>query len=56
MVQRKKDKTDPITNPAYFMREDKDANSVAIDEYKNTVLKKNRPASGVPPNRNPSRK
>ena len=46
LVQRKKDKTDPIVNPTYFMRDNEHAQSVTIEAYKNTVLKQNRPQSG----------
>lgn len=46
LVQRKKDKTDPIVNPTYFMRENENAQSVTIESYKKTVLKQNRPQSG----------
>ena len=48
LTQRKKDKTDPIVNPTYFMRDGDNINSVTIDRYRETVLKKNRPVSGVP--------
>jgi hypothetical protein len=54
LAQRKKDNTDPITNPAYFMREPSDVNAVTIDKFQNTVLKKNkggRPASAANPTR-----
>ena len=47
LTQRKKDKTDPIVNPTYFMRDGAHIDEVTIDQYRNTVLKKNRPASGV---------
>lgn len=48
MTQRKKDKTDPIVNPTYLMREGSAVNSVTIDQYCKKVASKNRPASGVP--------
>ena len=47
LTQRKKDKTDPIVNPTYFMRDGAHVDEVTIDQYRNTVLKKNRPTSGV---------
>ena len=46
LVERRKDKTDPIVNPTYFMRDNSNAQSVTIEAYKNKVLKKNRPVSG----------
>ena len=48
LTQRKKDKTDPIVNPTYFMRDGAHIDEVTIDQYRNTVLKKNRPTSGKP--------
>lgn len=45
--QRKKDNTDPIVNPTYFMRDGEHASSVTIENYRDTVIKKNRPASGT---------
>lgn len=56
LVQRKKDNTDPIVNPTYFMREGNDAKSVTIEGYKHTILEKNRPTSAVPASTNPTQK
>ena len=33
MTQRKKDKTDPVVNPTYLMRDGSNLNSVTIDQY-----------------------
>lgn len=46
--ERKKDKTDPIVNPTYFMRDTNNAESVTIEHYKQKVLKMNRPVSAHP--------
>lgn len=48
LAQRKKDKTDPIVNPTYFMRDGDNVNSVTIEGFKSTVLHKNRPKSACP--------
>lgn len=42
MEMRKKDKTDPITNPAYFMRPSDKATSVGLASYKQKVLSMNK--------------
>jgi hypothetical protein len=47
LQQRKKDNTDPIVNPPYFMKNGKDAQSVTIDGYCKIVLGINRPQSGI---------
>lgn len=51
LQQRKKDNCDPITNPTYFIKHGKDANSVTIDNYCKKILGMNRPQSGVPAQR-----
>ena len=35
LTQRKKDNTDPIVNPTYFMRDGEHADSVTIEKYRN---------------------
>lgn len=47
LQQRKKDKTDPISNPAYFIKSTGDVNSININEYSKKVLGLNRPQSGT---------
>jgi hypothetical protein len=49
LQQRKKDNTDPIVNPAYFIKNGPEAATVTIDGYCRKVLKDNRPKSGVVP-------
>lgn len=47
LQQRKKDKTDPISNPAYFIKSTGDVGSININEYSKKVLGLNRPQSGT---------
>jgi len=48
LQQRKKDKTDPIVNPAYFIKKsDKEIMDVTIDGYCKKILGINRPQSGL---------
>lgn len=49
MQQRKKDNTDPIVNPTYFIKHGKEIASVTIDGYCKKVLGMNRPQTGVSP-------
>lgn len=46
LQQRKKDKTDPIINPTYFIKSSDEITSVNINEYSKKVLGMNRPQSG----------
>lgn len=48
LQQRKKDNTDPIVNPTYFIKHGSQAQSVTIDAYCKKVLGNNRPQTGVP--------
>ena len=47
MQQRKKDNTDPIVNPTYFIKHGQEVASVTIEGYCKKVLGMNRPQSGV---------
>ena len=51
LQQRKKDNTDPVVNPTYFIKPGKEAASVTIDGYCKKILGMNRPQSGVPASR-----
>ena len=46
LQQRKKDNTDPIINPTYFIKNGKEAEAVTIDSYCKKILGINRPQSG----------
>lgn len=46
LQQRKKDKTDPIINPTYFIKSTGQINSININDYSSKVLGMNRPQSG----------
>jgi hypothetical protein len=46
LQQRKKDNTDPIVNPTYFIKGSAEITSVNINEYSKKVLGMNRPQSG----------
>lgn len=50
MQQRKKDNTDPIVNPTYFIKPGKDVENVTIDAYCKKVLGMNRPHTAFAPN------
>jgi hypothetical protein len=45
--QRKKDNTDPIINPTYFIKSTGEINSISINDYSKKVLGMNRPQSGA---------
>jgi hypothetical protein len=47
LQQRKKDKTDPIVNPTYFIKQGGDVGAVTIDQYCKKVLEMNRPQSSI---------
>ena len=46
LEQRKKDKTDPIVNPTYFIKDGREIGNVSINQYSKKVLGMNRPQSG----------
>ena len=48
LQQRKKDNTDPIVNPTYFIKNGKEVPQVTIDSYCQKVLGMTRPQSGQP--------
>ena len=50
MQQRKKDNTDPIVNPTYFIKPGKDAETVTIDAYCKKILGMNRPQTAFTSN------
>jgi hypothetical protein len=43
--QRKKDNTDPIVNPTYFIKNENEVAKVVINDYRQKILNKNRPES-----------
>jgi hypothetical protein len=47
LQQRKKDNTDPIVNPTYFIKPGKEIEAVTINDYCKKVLGMNRPQSGL---------
>ena len=47
LQQRKKDKTDPIVNPVYFIKNGENAGDLTIDPYARKILDMNRPKSAV---------
>lgn len=47
MQQRKKDNTDPIVNPVYFIKDGTKAGNVTIQPFCKKILDKNRPKSAV---------
>jgi len=47
LQQRKKDKTDPIVNPTYFIKQGGDLGDVTINQYCKKVLHMNRPQSSI---------
>jgi hypothetical protein len=47
MQQRKKDKTDPIVNPTYFIKNGPEIANVTIDQYCKKIIGMNRPQSGL---------
>jgi hypothetical protein len=47
LQQRKKDKTDPIVNPTYFIKQGGDLANVTIDQYCKKILGMNRPQSSI---------
>lgn len=51
LQQRKKDKTDPITNPTYFIKKGQQVKDVTISGFCQKIMNKNRPQSSKAPKR-----